>query len=134
MDGNLQVLEIAGGSDTTPGSCGAGSSGTWSSIRGAKWINGHFGDTLYNHFYVPNAHEWDCGNASHNHALTAARSMHPGGVQMLYCDGHVDFVAETIELKVWRSFSTRTGEEVLETVAAHTFSNSIRRILPRYLS
>ncbi|MEX2119775.1 MAG: H-X9-DG-CTERM domain-containing protein [Pirellulales bacterium] len=77
------------------------------SLRGAKWINGHYGDALYNHYYVPNWHEWDCGNKFHNKALTAARSNHPGGVMVLFCDGHVQFVAQTIELHVWRAISTR---------------------------
>jgi type II secretory pathway pseudopilin PulG len=47
--------------------------GTWSGRRGAKWIDGHYGNTLYNHFYGPNARQWDCGNGSHNKALSTAR-------------------------------------------------------------
>jgi prepilin-type processing-associated H-X9-DG protein len=109
----LEVVELSGGSDTTDTPCTSGS-GTWSGIRGAKWINGHFGDTLYNHYYRPNALEWDCGNASHNHALTAPRSMHPGGVQAMFCDGHVDFVINEIDLALWRAYSTRAGNEVID--------------------
>lgn len=101
------VLELPAGSDTTPAACAPASGGSWSGLRGAKWINGHYGDALYNHYYVPNSHEWDCGNKFHNKALTAARSNHPGGVMVLFCDGHVQFVAQTIELHVWRAISTR---------------------------
>ena len=107
-----QVLELAGGSDTTPLACDAGS-GSWSGVRGAKWINGHYGDTLYNHYYAPNAPQWDCGNAYHNKALTSTRSMHPGGVQVMFCDSHVEFVVNGIDLDVWRAFATRAGDEVL---------------------
>jgi prepilin-type processing-associated H-X9-DG protein len=103
---------LKGGSDTTDMPCTSGA-GTWSGVRGAKWINGHFGDTLYNHYYVPNAPQWDCGNASHNHALTAVRSMHSGGVQVMFCDGHVDFVVNEIELGLWRSYATRAGNEIV---------------------
>lgn len=109
---DLHVIELTGGSDTTPTACAAGV-GTWSSIRGAKWINGHYGDTLYNHFYRPNAAEWDCGNGSHNKGLTSARSMHPDGVQIMFCDGHVDFVTDSIDLSLWRALATREGNETV---------------------
>ena len=112
-EAGLQVLELQGGADTTPTACDSGS-GTWSAVRGAKWINGHYGDTLYNHYFVPNAPQWDCGNAFHNKGLTSARSRHPGGVQVMFCDGHVGFVTDGIELAVWRAYATRAGEEVLD--------------------
>ena len=105
MEPTLEVLELSGSTATTATLCEAGS-GVWSGIRGAKWINGHFGDTLYNHFYPPNSDQWDCGNGSHNFALTSTRSRHPGGVMSLYCDGHVDFTPNEIDLTVWRSLAT----------------------------
>ena len=112
QNAHLQVIELTGGSDTTPTACEAGL-GAWSSIRGAKWINGHYGDTLYNHYYPPNAPQWDCGNASHNKALTSVRSRHTEGVHVMYCDGHVDFILDGIDLALWRAQATRAGEEVV---------------------
>jgi len=112
-DPERDVLELPAGSDTTPAACAGTGGGVWSGTRGAKWINGHYGDTLYNHYYPPNALEWDCGNQFHNKALTAARSNHPGGVMMLFCDGHVQFISETIELDTWRAISTRNRAEVV---------------------
>lgn len=109
----LDVLEIAGGGDTTPAACGSGG-GTWSAKRGGKWIDGHYGNTLYNHFYRPNPPQWDCGNASHNKALSTARSYHPGGVSVLLCDGSVSFATNTIDPAVWRALSTRAGGEVTQ--------------------
>jgi prepilin-type N-terminal cleavage/methylation domain-containing protein/prepilin-type processing-associated H-X9-DG protein len=106
FEAEFEVLELTGSSDTTSDTCKPGSSGTWNGKRGAKWINGHYGDTLYNHFYTPNAQEWDCGNASHNKAITSARSRHPGGVMMLYCDGHVDFIANEVDPAIWRAVAT----------------------------
>jgi len=113
MNSSLEVIELSGSSDTTPMACGAGV-GTWSGIRGAKWINGHFGDTLYNHYYTPNAPQWDCGNGSHNKAIIAARSAHPGGVQVMFCDGHLGFVTDGVNIDIWRAYSTRAGNEVAE--------------------
>jgi prepilin-type N-terminal cleavage/methylation domain-containing protein/prepilin-type processing-associated H-X9-DG protein len=109
-DARLEVLEVPGGSDPTPAACNAGS-GTWSGLRGGKWIDGHYGNTLYNHYYVPNPPQWDCGNGSHNKGLSTARSYHPGGVNLLLCDGSVRLIANTIEIATWQGLATRGGGE-----------------------
>ena len=109
----LVVLEVAGGNDPTPADCQSGN-GVWNPRRGEQWINGHFGNTLYNHFYTPNqTAKWDCGNASHNKGLTAARSAHSGGVNLLLCDGSVRFVRDSVPETVWRAVGTRAGGEVV---------------------
>ena len=112
-DYRREVLEVAGGKDTTPADCQAGN-GTWSGKRGGKWIDGHYGNTLYNHFYTPNSRHWDCGNGSHNKGLSTARSAHPNGVNLLMCDGSVHFRADAIDLGTWRALATRFGSEILE--------------------
>jgi prepilin-type N-terminal cleavage/methylation domain-containing protein/prepilin-type processing-associated H-X9-DG protein len=110
-DYRREVLEVPGGSDPTPTACAA-AAGVWSGQRGAKWIDGHYGNSLYNHFYTPNPQTWDCGNGSHNKGLSTARSRHPGGVNLLIADGSVRFVPETIDLTTWRALATRNGGEV----------------------
>ncbi|MCR9118949.1 MAG: DUF1559 domain-containing protein [bacterium] len=42
-------------------------------------------------------------------------SLHPTGSQFLYCDGHVQFVSETIDFNLYQSLSTRGGGEVVST-------------------
>jgi len=112
-DSRFIILEVAGGNDPTPGDCSSGN-GTWVATRGGQWINGHFGNTLYNHYYPPNpAGKWDCGNASHNKALSTARSFHTGGVNLLLADGSVRFIRDSIDITSWRGLSTRAGGEVL---------------------
>ena len=106
------ILEIPGGDDPTPALCDAGS-GTFTGVRGAKWIDGHYGNTLYNHYYTPNPTNWDCGNGSKNKALSSARSFHSGGVNCLFADGSVHFIANTISLSTWRALATRKGREVV---------------------
>jgi prepilin-type N-terminal cleavage/methylation domain-containing protein/prepilin-type processing-associated H-X9-DG protein len=106
------MLELPGGGDTTPAICGNASSGMWYAERGAKWILGNYGNTLYNHYYTPNAVPWDCMNMQQQKALGAARSHHPGGVTLLWCDGSVRFAADGVNLAVWRAASTRSGGEV----------------------
>jgi prepilin-type processing-associated H-X9-DG protein len=112
-DQRFVVLEVPGGSDPTPAACD-GAAGTLADHRGGQWINGHYGNTLYNHFYTPNqAGKWDCGNTSGNKGLTAARSFHASGVNVLLCDGSVRFVRNSIQLGAWRALATRDGGEVV---------------------
>ena len=37
-------------------------------------------------------------------------SVHPGGMQMLHCDGSVEFMNEGVDDVVWRDLATRSGE------------------------
>ncbi len=114
-----QVLNLATaqndtitGTDTSPANCVVGASGYWKGIRGGKWLNGHYGDTIYNHGLTPNAKTFDCGNVSHNAGLTAARSRHTGGVMTLLCDGSARFVSDSVDLAIWRAVGSRAGNEV----------------------
>ncbi|MFO0804067.1 MAG: DUF1559 domain-containing protein [Gemmataceae bacterium] len=106
------VLEVPGGNDPTPGACDSGA-GAWSAKRGAKWIDGHYGNSLYNHYYTPNPRTWDCGNGSHNKGLSTARSWHTGGVNVAMADGSVRFVRDAVSLPTWRALATRDAGEVL---------------------
>lgn len=45
--------------------------------------------------------------------MFAARSRHPGGVQVTLCDGSARFVAETIQIDTWRYLATARGAEVV---------------------
>jgi prepilin-type N-terminal cleavage/methylation domain-containing protein/prepilin-type processing-associated H-X9-DG protein len=40
-------------------------------------------------------------------------SHHPGGVQVVYADGHVSFIPEVIERSTWSAQGTRAGGEVV---------------------
>ncbi len=46
----------------------------------------------------------------------AARSRHPGGVNVLLGDGSVHFVGDAIDVKVWRYLASIQGSEVQETI------------------
>lgn len=107
------MWELPGGSDTTPADCRAAATGAWYVERGAKWILGNYGNTIYNHYYPPNAADWDCMNMQQQKALATARSFHPGGVMTLLCDGSGRFVSDHIDLEIWRAAATRRGHEVI---------------------
>ena len=42
-----------------------------------------------------------------------ASSHHTGGINMVRCDGSVNFVAENVDLTTWRAVGTRNGGEVI---------------------
>jgi prepilin-type N-terminal cleavage/methylation domain-containing protein/prepilin-type processing-associated H-X9-DG protein len=109
-DAARQVLTLPGSTVTSDTNCASG--GTWSNMRGAKWINGHYADANYNHHLLPNDRQWDCSNASHNPGQAAARSFHAGGVNVNLADGSVRFVTNGVAAQTWRSLATRAGGEV----------------------
>ncbi len=50
---------------------------------------------------------------STNPTMFASRSLHPGGVQVTLCDASSRFIAQTIDINVWRALSTSQGGEAL---------------------
>jgi prepilin-type N-terminal cleavage/methylation domain-containing protein/prepilin-type processing-associated H-X9-DG protein len=85
---------------------------SWSGQRGREWARGNLNAASYNHFLTPNHASSDClsGNVM---GRTSARSHHPGGVSVLFVDGHIAFVSNTIDLASWRGIATRNRGEVL---------------------
>lgn len=96
-----------------------GSPDGWELDKGVGWWEGGMRSTLYDHIYAPNARLNDCIGAQNplRPAWKAARSNHPGGVNVLYCDGHVAFVKDSVNLASWRSLATRNGGEVISADA-----------------
>ena len=109
----FRVVELSAGTQTTPAACTAAAAPAWSGQRGAKWVNGHLADTMYNHWYGPNSSNPDCQNGYHNYALVSARSAHVGGVHVTLVDGSCRFVGENINTDLWRALATRAGGEVI---------------------
>jgi prepilin-type N-terminal cleavage/methylation domain-containing protein/prepilin-type processing-associated H-X9-DG protein len=106
------MREIPGATTPDAGVCDGAGGGTWNQERGAKWILGNYGNTLYNHALAPNAAEHDCINATQRKGRMAARSAHPGGANLLLCDSSVRFVGDAVDLATWQAVSTRAGNEL----------------------
>jgi len=91
--------------------------------RGFAWVNGEYRCATYNHYLPPNSPQHDCiSNRTNTNDLTlkysvygwrAARSKHPGGVNVAMIDGSTRFIQEGIEPLIWRGISTRKGDEPL---------------------
>lgn len=89
--------------------------------RGFSWASGEFRCALYNHYLLPNSESADCIRAAFGKRETtkfaaygwrAARSVHPGGVNLTMADGSVRFVSDDIDEAVWRASSTIAGDEI----------------------
>jgi prepilin-type processing-associated H-X9-DG protein len=48
-----------------------------------------------------------------NWNVFTARSRHPGGVNVLFCDGSTNFIANEIAWEVWQALGTSQGNEVV---------------------
>ncbi len=96
--------------------------------RGVRWHYGAPGHSMYNHLRPPNSKLPDCrGGLPHSTRANpfwswlslniAARSKHPGGVNSLMSDGHVQFVKDTVNVLVWQGLGSRNGGEVISSDA-----------------
>lgn len=91
-------------------------------LRGFSWANGEYRTTLYNHARVPNSPTLDCLAALMSttdlakmyagYGWRAARSRHPGGVNVITADGAAHFVTDRVDPAVWKALATRAGGEV----------------------
>lgn len=89
---------------------------THASYCGWTWLFGGWNSTWYNHILPPNSRIPDCSEGTYVMAgggpgSYSARSFHSGGVNAAFADGSTRFVSDQIDLVVWRSLSTRAGEE-----------------------
>jgi prepilin-type processing-associated H-X9-DG protein len=65
-------------------------------------------------FYLtPNAAKPDCLTGNSDQALMGPRSWHAGGVNALFCDGHVAFLKDSVATNVIQSLATRAGGGVM---------------------
>jgi prepilin-type processing-associated H-X9-DG protein len=77
-------------------------------IMGVPWIDGQH---ITLHVTTPNTRS--CGFFIVNRAVMPASSKHPGGTNMLFGDGSVKFLKDSINLQTYRALGTRNGGEVI---------------------
>jgi len=85
---------------------------------GNLWFHPYYRYTQYNHNARPNSAVPDCVGGegpSGGAGLFSARSYHPGGVNLVFADGHVSFVTSHIDVETWRAFGTRNGGELIRS-------------------
>jgi len=93
-----------------------------------RWVMPFEGGAAYAHRTTPNSSEPDvmtyCCVSSPDMPCViqggledeyfAARSRHPGGVNVLFGDGHVEFYENAVDLELWQALATVQGSEVLK--------------------
>ena len=80
--------------------------------RGYPWNEGNIWRNWYNHLLPPNSPCWR-PNSDWWQLVSPASSFHPGGVNILMCDGSLRFTMETVDPDVWLATGTRMGNEPL---------------------
>jgi prepilin-type processing-associated H-X9-DG protein/prepilin-type N-terminal cleavage/methylation domain-containing protein len=111
--------------------CGPGHGGTidnyfgvatpdaqYSRLQGRAWISGWapFANT-YMHASRPNmfnAHEHHSNDLGVGNYMNTASSQHAGGVNICFADGHVEFLRDTVENRVWWAMGSRNGGEAFQ--------------------
>lgn len=91
------------------------SSGAWFAdvgTRGGPWLHGDSGTTWYNHILTPQLPSCTNGTRVQYGAYTAA-SLHAGGVNVVFADGHGDFVSRSIDRRAWRQMGSRVESDLV---------------------
>lgn len=81
--------------------------------RGQSWLLSGLGDTLYDHNMPPNS--YSCSNVQSPVGAWTAGSLHSGGVNVLFIDGRVTFVKNSIGVNSWQGMGSVSGGELLQT-------------------
>jgi prepilin-type processing-associated H-X9-DG protein len=88
--------------------------------QGGSWVMGEMCCTQYNHVSTPNTGTCaGVGFANNSMAnmpmVVPPSSRHPAGVNVLFGDGSVKFIKDSVSLLTWRALGTRNGGEVLSS-------------------
>ncbi len=77
---------------------------------GHFWWDGSILNTLYNHMMTPN--ERSCHSNGPEFGSYTASSLHTGGVNVVYGDGHVAFVSQNVDSVVWAKMGSRVDRDI----------------------
>ncbi len=84
---------------------------------GEYWWDGHYETGMYNHIMTPNT--WSCDDAANDWVNDAGasdpNSRHPGGVNILFADGSVRFIKDSISPQTWWALGSRNGGETVSS-------------------
>ncbi len=65
----------------------------------------------YSHVVPPNFMSCYYSSAVFHNAVLPAKSNHSSGVNVVFCDGHAQFISSNIDVRVWRALGSRNGND-----------------------
>ena len=113
VDSERQIKRVSGGRPCSidADTLASRPASRFSGRRAGQWIRGLTFHTMINSYFPPNSAFPDVSH--HGEALSGARSLHAGGVQVALADGSVRFVNESINLMTWRSIHSRKDGNIV---------------------
>jgi len=101
----------------------AGGTGLISTANGDRWGWGAVSITLFQTIVTPNSKQypWNSCKAScpscgpDDAAFSNAQSNHPGGVNVMFADGSVKFIKDSISQQAWFAIGTKANGEVISS-------------------
>lgn len=99
--GKSVAIDMGAENSDAPGTClarvGANNifTGNVNHTTGRRWCDTYSPWTLWHPMLPPNGPS--CGNGSDTFVMQTASSYHPGGVNVVFCDGAVKFIPDTID-------------------------------------
>jgi len=87
----------------------ANAANAWVGWRASAWIISKPQMCSFSAYSPPNPPHADW--IAHGNGFLAARSLHPGGVNVALTDGSVSFTSDSIDVHVWRARATLAGGE-----------------------
>jgi len=81
--------------------------------QGERWFVGYASCSRYNHVMMPNT--WSCSISDNTgrESEYCASSRHPGVINVLFADGSVKGVKNSIQARTWWALGTRSNNEVV---------------------
>jgi prepilin-type processing-associated H-X9-DG protein len=97
-----------------------GTGGSADDQRGDNWSHGSMAIELFNTIATPNLYNGTFAYCSSigsggRSDISNADSWHPGGVNVLFADGSVRFVKNSISMLTWMALGTKAGGEVVSS-------------------
>ena len=113
QDADRQMKRVSGGGpcSVTSDVLTARPATRYDGRRAGAWVRALGYTTLVHGYYPPNSPAPDV--VHHGEVISGARSLHPGGVNALLCDGSVRFLSENIHLPTLRNLFSRADGQVI---------------------
>ena len=116
----LNVYSLASNFTTSaylPACANVISGGSRLKYRGQEFYRAIPPTAFYSHTIAPNSMSYDCANSGYSCAHIAARSYHPGGVNVGFIDGSIRFVKNSVNPVAWSAVGTVANGEVVSADA-----------------